>query len=86
MSHMLPRLNPAAYPYANLGPDYFRIGGEFCKYHGYMIQRGSYSFPDIMKDMLGAPPKTVCRMAVSWRKEYVMLTLSHVFSATFPPG
>ena len=59
MSHMLPRLNPAAYPYANLGSQYFGVGGEFCKYHGYMMQRGSYSFPDIMKEMLGEPPKTV---------------------------
>ena len=59
MSHVLPRLNPASYPYANLGSQYFRAGGEFCKYHHYMMRRGSYSFPDIMHKMLGEPPKTV---------------------------
>ena len=68
MSLVLPRLNPASYPYAGLGFQYF-AGGEFCKYHGYMLQRGSYSFPDIMKEMLGEPPKTVSSIRVTTDSE-----------------
>ena len=59
MSLVLPRLNVTTFEYAGLGFQYFGVNGEYCRYIGYMLQRGSYTFPDIMHEVLGDPPATV---------------------------
>ena len=62
MSIVLPRLDVDAYEFAGLGFQYFGVNGDYCRYMPYVLTRGSYSFPDIMLEALGEPPKTVRRL------------------------
>ena len=67
MSIVLARINPDAYEFAGLSFQYFGAGGDYCKYFAYIEQRNSYSFPAVMREALGEPPKSVrSRTVAEW--------------------